>query len=294
MAVRNTMIKGGAAALLAGTTLLFAAGSALAHTPYVVPFTFSPERDYVGLEGGMAEEGFFIPDFAIRGSGDWTVVGPDGVARPIAPTTLKSVTVVDAPLPTEGTYRIGTGQRPGRQGKVAKIDGVWRQVRPDPAPGAAPPQRRMDEEPGAANTGPIDASKVPAGAQIVDTQGILIAETYVTRGAPTPVKPTGAGFEIEPITHPSEVYLDDGFTFRALVDGKPAPGLHVTIYRGGETYAAKRTAIEATTGADGKASVKFEQPGAYILETRYPGPPAAGAAPAAKTYVYTLSFEVTD
>lgn len=291
MAVRTMMIKSGLAALLAGTALI-AAAPALAHTPYVVPFTFSPERDYVGVEGGMAEEGFFIPDFAIRGAGDWSVVGPDGVAKPVTPTTLKSVTVVDAPLPAEGTYRIGTGQRPGRQGKVAKVDGVWRQVRPDPAPGAAP-QRRMDNDEESA-TGPIEASKVPAGAEIVETQGILIAETYVTRGAPTPVKPTGQGFEIEPVTHPSEVYLDDGFTFRALVDGKPVPGLKVTIYRGWETYAAKRTAIEATTGADGKAQVKFEQPGAYVLETRYPGPQAPGAAPAAKTYIYTLSFEVTD
>jgi len=294
MAARGLIMKSGLAALLTTTAVAFAVAPALAHTPYVVPTTFAPERDYVGVSGGMAEEGFFIPDFAIRGSGDWVVTGSDGVAKPATPTTLKSVTVLDAPLPAEGTYRIGTGERPGRAGKQAKIDGVWRAVRPAPAPGAAAPQRRMDEDAPAGANGPIDADKVPAGAETVDVQGYLVAETYVTRGAPTPVKVSGKGFEIEPITHPNEIFLSDGFVFRALVDGKPVAGQHVSIYRGGETYESRRTALEATTAADGKATVKFEKPGVYVIETRYPGQAAPGATPATKTWIYTLSFEVTD
>lgn len=294
MTARGLIVKGGIATLLTTAAVLFAMAPAQAHTPYIVPTTFAPERDYVGVSGGMAEEAFFIPDFAIRGAGDWIVVGPDGVARAVAPTTLKSVTVLDAPLPAEGTYRIGTGERPGRAGRQVKVDGVWRAVRPAPAPGAAAPQRRMDEDAPAGAVGPIDADKVPAGAETVDVQGYLVAETYVTRGAPTPVKPAGKGFEIEPITHPNEIFLSDGFSFRALIDGKPVAGQTIHVYRGGEAYDSKRTTIETKTGADGKATIRFEKAGVYLLETRYPGRAAPGAAPAAKTWTYTLTFEVTE
>jgi len=295
MNIKGLIVKGGVATLLSAAAIGFAVTAAEAHTPYVVPFTFSPERDYVGVQGGMAEEAFFIPDFAIRGSGDWQVVGPDGVAKAVAPTTLKSVTVLDAPLPAEGTYRIGTGERPGRAGKSAKVDGVWRNVRAAPPAGApAAPARRMDEDAPAGNAGPIDADKVPAGAEVIETQGYLVAETYVTRGAPTPVKPTGKGFEIEPITHPNEIFLSDGFAFRAALDGKPVAGQAVSVYRGGEAYGDKRTVIEARTGADGKATIKFDKAGVYLLETRYPGRGAEGSVPAARSWTYTLTFEVTE
>jgi hypothetical protein len=299
MTARKMMTKSGLAALLGGAAIALAATPAAAHTPYVVPFTFSPERDYVGVEGGMAEEAFFIPDFGIRGSGDWIVIGPDGAAKPVTPTALKSVTVVDAPLPTEGTYRIGTGERPGRAGKSAKVDGVWRNVRPAPPAGAAPaagparPMERRDDDDAARGPGPINAADIPAGAEVIDFQSFLVAETFVTRGAPTPVKPLGKGFEIEPITHPNEIFLDDGFTFRAVVDGQPIAGLPISIYRGGEAYAEGRTVIEVKTGADGKATIKFDKPGVYLLNTRYPALPVPGAAPALKNWGYSLTFEVT-
>lgn len=69
-------------------------------------------------------------------------------------------------------------------------------------------------------------------------------------------------------------------------------GQHVSLYRGGEAYDRKRTIIEATTAADGKAMIRFEKSGVHLLETRYPGPAAPGAAP--ETWTYTLSFEVTE
>ncbi|MDO9472605.1 MAG: DUF4198 domain-containing protein [Caulobacter sp.] len=295
MITRDLIVKSAIAALLTAAAVGFAAGPALAHTPYIVPVTFAPDRDWVGVQGGMSEEAAFVPDFAIRGAGDWVVTGPDGVQTRAAPTTLKSANMLDAALPTEGTYRISTGERPGRAGKAAKVGGVWRAVRPAPAAGApAGPARPMEDDAGG-GAGPINAVDVPAGAEIMDTQSYLIAETYVSRGAPTPgaLKPVGRGLELEPITHPNEIYLDDGFTFRVTVDGKPASGLRVTAYRGGETYDGERTAIEATTDADGKASLGFAKAGAYLLETHYPDAPPASAAPASKTWVYTLSFEVT-
>lgn len=296
MTARQLIFKGGIAVLLTTAAIVCAAAPAAAHTPYVVPTTFAPERETVAVSGGMSEENAFIPDFAIRGEGDWIITGPDGVPAKVKPVHLKAINVLDAPVPTAGTYRISTGERPGRAGKAAKIDGVWRTVRPAPPPGTPPaPPRAMGEGEGARGPGPVNAADVPAGAETMDTQGYLIAETYVTKGAPSPAatRASGKGFELEPITHPNEIFVDDGFSFRLLVDGKPVAGAHITVMRGGELYDGSRTMIEATTGADGKATIKFARPGAYMLETRYPGQSAPGAAPAARSWVYSLSFEVT-
>lgn len=294
MAFKGSIVKIGVAALLlAAATSLAVTPAAAAHKPYVLPFNFSPDRDYVGVEGGMVEDAYFVPDFAIRGSGDWVVIGPDGVANAAKQTSLKSIEVLDAPLPVEGTYRIGTGARPGRSGKAARIDGVWRSVRPAPAPGAPP--RRAEPQAESA-TGPIEADKVPAGAEVIETQGFLIAETYVTRGTPNAgaLKPSGKGFEVEPITHPNEIFVDEGFSFRTLVDGKPAANLAISVYRGDESYDEGRTTIEAKTDAEGKVTLKFPKPGVYMINTRYPGQTAPGAAPAPRNWGYSLTVEVTD
>ena len=300
MTARQLILKGGIAVLLTTAAVVCAVTPASAHTPYIVPTTFAPERDVVAVQGGMSEENAFIPDFGLRGDGDWSVTGPDGVTTPAKPANFKAITILEASVPTAGTYRISTGERPGRGGKAAKVDGVWRSVRPAPPAGApaapaGPARMERGEGEGARGPGPINAADVPAGAETIDTQGFQIAETYVSKGAPSAaaLKPRGKGFEIEPITHPNEIFLDDGFTFRALVDGKPVAGLQVAVHRGGELYDAGRTMIEATTGADGKATIKFAKAGAYMLETRYPGQSAPGAAPAARSWTYTLSFEVT-
>lgn len=67
---RDLIVKSAIAALLTAAAVGFAAAPALAHTPYLVPTTFAPEREWVGVQGGMSEEAAFVPDFAIRGSGD--------------------------------------------------------------------------------------------------------------------------------------------------------------------------------------------------------------------------------
>jgi len=76
-------------------------------------------------------------------------------------------------------------------------------------------------------------------------------------------------------------------------EGGAGPINAVDVPAGAESYEGERTAIEAATDADGKATVSFRKPGVYMLETRYPGRAASDAAPAARSWLYTLSFEVT-
>lgn len=265
-------------------------GAAQAHSPFLQPLNFAPSRDYVTVIGGMHEESAFVSDFAIR-PGDLFVVGPDGArARLEGQATLKGITAVDVPLPGPGTYKITTGDRTGRDATLAKVDGVWRMVRPAGGPGRPAGGGEHGEGPG-----PIEASAVPAGAPTVKTSALLKAETYVSRGAPSAgaLKASGQGYELEPVTHPNEIFLDKGFRFRLLVDGKPAQGAKVLVRRADEAYAEKKTELTLTADAAGAATLKPAKPGAYILETKWPAVPPAGAEPAAKSYTLTVAVEVT-
>jgi hypothetical protein len=288
---------------------LVMAQSAQAHTPYLKPTTFAPDRAFVTVEAALSET-FFVPDFPIRSAGDYWVTGPTGVpAKAEGVTNLKEFTAIEVSLPTEGTYRISTGDRPGRTTKWAKVDGAWKMVRsPIAGAGAGPGQGRPAEPPrmGEANrpaeagrpAGPsrfIEEAAVPPGAETRTSQAFSRVETYVSRGAPSreALKPTGQGLELEPVSHPNEIFAGEAFKFRLLMDGKPLPGLAFTVARGGDAYAESRYGFTGRTDAAGGGAVTFAQPGVYLLETSYPARSENPAEPKARSAQFTLTFEVT-
>ena len=272
------------------------------HMPYLEPKTFGPRRDVVTVEAAMAEEAtLFLPDFTIRGSGDYAVTDPSGATKKIeGVTTLKELAIFEASTPTEGTYRITSGERAGRSGKLAKIDGIWRNVRPAGGPprppeGGAPPAKPPE---GAAppSNGPIAEEQIPAGAEVMTTQAYLKADVYVSRGAPTAtaLKPTGQGLEIVPVTHPNEAFAGEAFKFRLLVDGQPLANAPFTVSKAREGYEPQRFTTGGAAGADGAASITLAKPGVYVIQVQNPvrveGQPPV---PASKALTTTLTFEVT-
>lgn len=281
---------------VAAAALLALAGPAAAHTPYLAPLNFAPARDTVTVLGGMFEETPLVSDFALRGSGFFET-GPDGrTAEVAAPVALKGVSAFDATLAGPGTYRLSTGEREGRETLFARVDGAWRPVRPPPPAGAggspsgaARPARREGGE------GPPPLDAAPVGAPTVKSVSVLRAETYVTRGAPSSaaLKPTGRGLEFAPETNPNAVFLDTPFAFRLLVDGRPAAGVTVLARRADEAYADRKTELTVTTGADGRGVLKAPLAGVYVLAAKYPAAPEPAARPAERTYVSTVTVEVT-
>lgn len=275
------------AGLMAGLGVLAAATSAAAgHMAYLAPLTFAPKRDLVTVEAGMSEEAhMFVPDFPIRGAGDFTVTGADGEpVRITAVTALREMAVLEAPLPAEGTYRISTGERPGRSAKWAKIDGAWRMVRPAGAP-AGPPR-----PPGA---GPIDESALPTGAEVMTSEAFLRADLYVTRGAPQAVpKPVGKGLEIAPVNHPNDLYAGDALKFQVLNDGQPVAGALLTVVRANDAYADEHFSWSGISQAGAPEAVTLARPGVYVLQAQYPQR-TEGGPPLARSATTTLTFEVT-
>lgn len=287
---RQTLLAG----VFAGLT---AAGAAFAHTPYLAPSTFAPDRDYVTVQAALTEGNFFVPDFPIRGEGDYLAIGPSGETVTLKPAAvLKEAAYIEAPLAKEGTWRVTTGDRAGRATKWAKVEGQWRMVRPAGSPPMRARPAGEGEGDAPARAGPIDEAAVPAGSQAIQSQGFTKAETYVTRGAPSrgALKATGQGFELEPKTHPNEIFAGEPFAFRFLTDGKPAADVKFSVAKAGDAYSEKRYSFNGAAGADGAVSLVLDQPGVYVLEARYPERSEDPAAPpAARTTTYSLSFEVT-
>lgn len=143
------------------------------------------------------------------------------------------------------------------------------------------------------------AQAIPAGATDVKTAEMNNRnEIFVTVGEPTQTvfKPAGKGIELVPVTHPTDLVAGEAATFQFLLDGKPAAGLPVTVIPGGIRYRDNLNQIDARTGADGKVTVTWPEPGMYWVNVTTPraageeeGPPPAGAVPQRRaSYVTTL------
>jgi hypothetical protein len=221
---------------------------------------------------------------------------PDGTpGETLNGATGRLRTVFDVKLDQPGTYKIGS-QQTMVTGSLM-LNGVERRVggRGGPPPGANGPQNgTVGGTPGGAPTGagglppggsgpgqgpggpggpgaprrlpPIPLAEIPADATDVKlTEIINTLETFVSVGDPsaTVLKPVGKGLELEPITHPNNLAAGETARFRFLIDGKPAPGVQVTVIQGGDRYRNNADANVLTTGADGIVAIKWPAAGMY-------------------------------
>jgi len=255
--MRHFLAALGAAALLTA--------QAAAHSPYLLPNVFSAEgRDHVTVQASFTES-FFAPDVAMK-SEDWNVVGPDGVRTGLTPVMLADLALLEVAMTAEGTYRISSGARVGRTAKAYRKDGVWEFLEP----GATPPD----------------------GTEAVDMQSLTLADTYVTRGKPSPaaLEPRGAGLELVPLTHPNEAVAGETLALRVLFDGKPVAEEAVMLHRADEAYAGTAP-VQATSTAEGKVEFAPAEPGVYLAMIRYRVAPAAAGEPW-RSFTASVTFDV--
>jgi hypothetical protein len=302
----------------AGAASLLAPTLACANTPFLLPSLFSTQQNHMSVIAGQALEAYFVPSAAAMKGASYTVIGPDGASgQPEKVTELTDLTVVELSLPATGTYRLTTGEWVTRTTRLAKIDGAWKMIRPArqpgrggqggarPAGGEGPrPAGAGGAQAGAAAGAPprpvnnrfVEEAAVPAGAETMETQAVSIADVYISRGAPndTAFKPTGKGLELIPLHNPDDLFDGDTAGFKLTFDGKAAAGAPVIVHRQGNNYEEKGVLAEGETGADGVYKLQFK-PGVYSIQFAWPagGPAEPGAAPATKSYIYTLTFEVS-
>lgn len=251
---------------LAALPLLALAVPAQAHRQWLLPSStvLSGTGDWVTVDAAVSNELFFVDHQPMR-LDNIVVTAPDGSAVPIQnKATGKYRSTFDVELKQPGTYRIANVNM-GLNASWTGADGKPVRWRGDKA--------KFDAE----------VPKTAPGLRVFEMAGRV--ETFVTEKAPTPVKPTGVGLELVPVTHPNDLVSGEAATFQLVLDGKPASGLEVEVVLGGIRYRDKLNETKVKTAADGKFSVTWPNPGMYWISAslgggREGGPSGPGGAPA--------------
>lgn len=225
--------------VLVALASLVVAGPAAAHRAFLVPSTtvISGGDAWVTFDAAVSNDLFDFNHQPLNIDA-LQVVTPDGstTIKPENAAKGKFRNTFDVHLGPQGTYRITSG------GSFVlasyELNGEKKRWRGTPE---------------------AFASAIPAGATNVEvTQASNRVETFVTSGKPTltAFKPTGAGLELAPVTHPNDLVAGEPATFRLLLDGKPAANVQVVAVPGGTRYRDRQDETTLTTDADGRFVLK--------------------------------------
>ncbi len=242
------------------------ATSAAAHMPYVLPSAFDAgTRSVIGIEASFGEDAFRA-EVAMQDA-PFEITAPDGSSTKLAaPVRVRDTTLAEAALPADGIYRVSSGQRLGRMGKMYRDGTAWKMVGEDGAP--------------------------PAGATLVDVRSTTLADAYVLRGKPgttAALKPRGTALEIQPLADPTAYAPGTPIRVAILFHGKPLAGQSVTLFREAGFYDGRKQAGEMLSNEKGEVSLTPPDAGRYLLMTRYR--PAAAGPEGHLSYTTTLAIE---
>lgn len=237
-----------------------------AHSPFLIPVSFTPANDnWVTLDAGFAEV-FFQPDVAFD-KGNFQLLTPAGQWQaPGRYEQFKTRSLVEHQLTEKGTYRFTTGPRLGAVFRFYELNGARKATR-DPK------------------------EVLPKGAKLLDHyQSVTLAETYVSNDKPTAtaLKAYDKGLEIVAINHPNDLYAGDNFKLRVLLDGKPLAAKDVSLF----IAQNEKPIATLPTNAQGEVEFAALNKGVYLLHVRHTAPAPKEAEAPNYGYVYTLTFAV--
>lgn len=246
---------------------------AQAHRLWIKPSATQVDSSepWITVDAAVSENLFDFDTNAVKLDG-LSITGPDGA--PVAAenqATGKLRSSFDLKLAKPGTYKIALVAE--SMMATYKQDGETRRWRGTPE---------------------TYAKEVPANADDLHTSRMQTRlETFVTADKPSTVaafKPSGAGLELMPLTHPNDMQVGKPAAFRFLLDGKPASNLVLSIVPGGVRYRGVLKEIRATTDAKGEFSVAWPEAGMYWIGTNWP---ARGATPEGQMPPLRLSYSAT-
>lgn len=237
--------------VIAATAAALMAGAAHAHRAWILPSAtvVSGDNAWVTLDGAVSNNLFF-PDHRPMQVEAISITAPDGASvKPANATVGQYRTTFDLKLDQKGTYRIAQANSglnaSWKEGAETKR---WRGTMQEYV------AQGIDKKPGV---------ELTASSRRV--------ETFVTNGAPTPLKATGKGLELGGATHPNDLYSGDEISFTLTDNGKPAANVEISLIQGGDRYRDDPGELKLTTDANGVVKFTVETAGMYWLEAEARG-----------------------
>lgn len=135
--------------------------------------------------------------------------------------------------------------------------------------------------------------QLPEGARDVITTAMQnISVFYVSQKTPTRtvLEITGEGFEMDAITHPSDIVVGEPATFRFTFNGEPLADASLEVVPHGTAYRSSRQQLDLVTDADGRVSFTPDIAGPHLLSAnlRFNGD---GVLADQRAINYLFSFE---
>ena len=250
-----------------------------AHRAWFLPTStvLSGEQPWVTVDAAVSNDIFYTDHAAMRLS-SLDITAPDGSkVKAENPHTGKLRSTFDLQLKQDGTYKIAIAGS-GLRARWETADGkraFW-------------PGRGQQPKPG-------DFEKaVPKDAKNLQVSySSRRIETFITAGLPSEkaLAPSNDGLEMQPISHPNDLFAGEKASFRFLIDGEPAKGASVTVIPAGVRYHNSQDDITVIADADGVASFAWPAAGRYWLEAEYKDGKAKPPA-TERSGVYVATFEV--
>jgi len=256
---------------------LFASASSEAHRVWIKPSAtiVSGDSEWITFDAAIAN-GIFYPDHYPLGLDRVKAMAPDGAAVTLENGHKgKLRSVFDVELEKEGTYTVYSASS-GLSARWVDAEG----------------ERQYWPPRGSQKTNDDFYKEVPQDAKDLEvSERSHRVETFVTSGAPTydTLGPTGKGLELEPVTHPNDLYTGENITFKFNIDGTAAAGTEIVLVKDGERYRDQSQPTKLKTNKKGEVTFTLDEPGMYWLEAEYTD--NNGKAPASKrqgSYVAVL------
>ena len=212
-----------------------------AHDYWLMPSRFDPSPCALLEARFTSSHHFFVnesvPDITkFRGF----LVLPDGreIALPYQRVTATEA-IVTAPLLESGTYVLGA---------VSTQPEYWSTTKTGHAPGKK--------------------AEIPDG--ISTTQYVKSVKTFLNVGQPSDGwgKPLGHEIEVVPLANPVSLSVGDALPLEVRLHARPAAGAEVfAVYEGFESE-DHEAPVNTTTDKEGKAQVKLDRPGLWLVYAR--------------------------
>lgn len=102
---------------------------------------------------------------------------------------------------------------------------------------------------------------------------------YISFNKPnkTALMPKGKGLELAGDSHPNDLFVNEGNSFRLLMNGKGVKNSALSFTKSGSKHRNQRKKITKTTDENGYFNITFSEPGFYLLEAEQNIDAIAGA-----------------
>lgn len=268
--------------------------SAQAHRAWMLPSTtvLSGDNAWISVDAAVSNDLFYFEHhpLVLEGIGQAPQRG-DRNARPPAPTRLvitapdgkevpaqnghvgKYRSVFDVEIAQKGTYKLAIAGGPRHFARY-QHDGEER--------------RWMGDLADLTDAVPADAKDLEV------SQMESRMEVFVTSGEPTTTvfAPTGRGLELQPVTHPNDLFATETAEFVFLLDGKPAAGVEVNVIPGGIRHRDNLNDIRQTTDENGKVAITWPSAGFWWLEAKLVLKAGVTAPVTQRRATYSVTLEV--